>query len=150
MFLALGLCGCSAKSLPSAAAVRSVTIALSRCFGRCPHWQATITKEGKGKFHGILDTAVTGFRDFALTPTQTSAFVQELERVRPTGAMASNENRDCVTDSQYIDVFWTMANGATQQLHFYKGCSDGRAKRTRAILERAIGILPIADLIQER
>jgi hypothetical protein len=152
--LAIGLALAGCATTPGAAAesgVESVSYETEPCFGACPVYRVTVSRDGSGLFEGRRFTAVTGERRFPVTPAQYRAFVRHLARLRPASGDRSYSGEACemmATDLPSTNVSWRTAGGAEQRLHFYHGCD---MERNRAIAERltvAPGLLPIGDYIR--
>ena len=158
--LALAACtpnGGGAASAGSDAATAGETIRLEtgRCFGACPVYSVTVRPDGTGTFVGQQFTAVTGSRDFTLTPAQYRAFAARLAPYRPTEgeqryAPGSPLCPTYATDMSSIDVSWSGGAGGTRNLYFYLGCVSEDRPDARTALRTAPDLLPIAAFIGER
>lgn len=141
------------ETLPDPAAGRAVqrlSYETGPCFGACPVYRVTVSRDGNAVFEGRRFTAVTGTRSFRVTPRQFSAFAQQLAPLRPFEGTVRYSGETCTqmaTDLPSVEVTWDTAGEARQQLYFYYGCD---MERNRAIAERltaAPGLLPIGDFI---
>ncbi|MBO9715027.1 MAG: hypothetical protein J7495_19110 [Sphingomonas sp.] len=134
----------------------SISYETGPCFGRCPVYAVTVRPDGSGVFTGKRFTAVTGEREFRLTPDQYRAFAAKLAPWRP----ASGEKRyspgepgceHAATDLPSVDITWTRAIGDSQHLYYYYGCRIGDGERPIAdALGQAPDLLPIEALIGPR
>ncbi|MCC2975118.1 DUF6438 domain-containing protein [Sphingomonas sp. PL-96] len=145
----------SAGSEAAAAAGETIRFATDRCFGTCPVYSVTVRPDGTGTFEGEQFTAVTGARDFTLTPAQYSAFADRLAAFRPEERERRVEPGsplcpDHATDMSSVDVTWSGGAGGTRHLHQYLGCVGEDDRDTRTALRTAPELLPIAAFLGER
>jgi hypothetical protein len=142
----LALAGCAhnnAGPKPIPVESDSITYETGPCFGACPVFSVTVRPDGSGVFTGKRFTAVTGEREFKLTPGQYAAFAARLAPYRPASGEKRYEGQAChqlATDMPSVDVRWTRAIGDSQALMFYFGCD---MERNRAIAD-ALGNAPDA------
>lgn len=145
----LGLLASPAAAQPSRPVIlNSISYQAGPCMGGCPIYKVEVRSDGTGTFEGVNFTAVTGVREFRITPDQYRAFARHLAPVRPRGIVSYNgENcREMVTDASSVDVTWADRRGAAG-LHFYYGCDPGRNRSMARRLAAAPGLLPIGDYI---
>jgi hypothetical protein len=146
--LALPAC---ATTAPAGAPVESISYETGLCFGACPVYLVTVSSDGSGSFEGRRFTAVTGRRDFRVTPEQYRAFASRLEPLRPaSGSLRYSGPPLCetmATDLPSAEVTW-RTSGGEQSLYFYYGC-DMQEKRAMAErLRSAPDLLPIGAFIR--
>lgn len=126
----------------------------SPCFGACPVYTVTVRPDGTGTFEGQRHTAVTGVRDFRVTPAQYEAFLARLAPYRPrsgTVRIAPGEPGcgQAATDLPSVEVQWDGRAGH-RALSYYFGCDRERNQRMADALGSAPDLLPIASLIGAR
>lgn len=126
----------------------------SPCFGACPVYTVTVRPDGTGTFEGQRHTAVTGVRDFRVTPAQYEAFLARLAPYRPrsgTVRIAPGEPGcgQAATDLPSVEVQWDGKAGH-RALSYYFGCDRERNQRMADALGSAPDLLPIASLIGAR
>jgi len=127
----------------------SIAFRAGPCMGGCPIYEVVVRSDGSGTFEGINFTAVTGRRDFRVTPAQYRTLVRHLAPIRPRRGVVSysGENcRDFVTDSSSGTVTWSDRRG-NQGLHLNYGCDPRRNRAMARRLAGAPGLLPIGDFI---
>jgi uncharacterized protein DUF6438 len=130
--------------------VESIAYETGPCFGACPVYRVTVSRNGSGLFEGRRFTAVTGERRFAVTPEQYRSFAAQLEPLRPASGERSYSGEACTmmaTDLPSADVKWRAVGGAEQHLYFYYGCDMERNRDIAERLRSAPDLLPIRDLI---
>ena len=151
--LAGGLAACA--TLPRASVPGSLPESISyetgRCFGACPVYKVTVSRDGQGLFEGRRFTTVTGERRFVVTPAQYRAFAEHLAPLRPpSGSVHLDAQPACTqmaTDLPSASVTW-RSGGTEQSLHYYFGC-DMEARRAMAErLRAAPPLLPIGSFIR--
>lgn len=138
---------------PPAAKPLTISYETSPCFGFCPVYRVTVSADGKGSFTGIRNTAVTGDRDFTVSPAQFDAFAKALAPYRPSGTKRIVPGEpDCkmaATDLPGVKIGWS-GTGPDSNLDFYYGC-DMQANRVMATaLGNAPDTLPIESLIGDQ
>lgn len=154
---ALMLAGCSARmhgpTPPPAARPLTITYETAACFGFCPVYSVTVSADGTGHFNGMHNTAVTGARDFTVTPAQFRAFADALAPWRPVGDRRIVPGTpDCphpATDLPGVKVIWAGA-GPAGSLDYYYGCGLDAPKGMADALGNAPDTLPIEAMIGER
>jgi hypothetical protein len=126
----------------------SISYQAGPCMGGCPIYKVEVRSDGTATFEGVNFTAVTGVREFRITPAQYRAFARHLAPVRPRGIVSYNgENcREMVTDASSVNVIWADRRGAAA-LHFYHGCDPARNRAMARRLISAPTLLPIGDYI---
>lgn len=141
---------------PSAPVVRDEMIryATSPCFGACPVYTVTVRPDGTGTFEGQRFTAVTGARDFRVSPAQYDAFLTRLAPYRPRSgsvryAPGEANCGQAATDMPSVEVQWDGKSGH-RGLSFYFGCDRERNRGMADALGSAPDLLPIAGLIGAR
>lgn len=157
----LMLAGCahtpqSGAHVPPAAPVpargEAIVYTTSPCFGHCPVYRVTVRADGTATFEGQRFTAVTGRRDFDVTPAQYAAFAAALAPFRP----AEGEVRyvpgsplceQMATDMPGVTVEWVAADGARRLLDFYYGCDMEKRARMAQALGNAPDALPIEGMV---
>jgi hypothetical protein len=149
--LSLALAACATVPDPGLGQpVESLAYETGPCFGACPVYRVTVSRDGTGLFEGRRFTAVTGTRSFRVTPAQFDAFARQLAPLRPSRGEVRYAGESCAmtaTDLPSAEVTWQSAGGDRQLLYFYYGCD---MERNRAIAERlsaAPSLLPIGDFI---
>ncbi len=151
--LAVGLAlpGCATTAGAAAdGGVASIAYETEPCFGACPVYRVTVSRDGSGLFEGRRFTAVTGERRFSVTPARYRAFARHLAPLRPAAGDRSYSGEACgmmATDLPSANVTWRAAGGAEQRLHFYYGCDMERNRPIADRLTAAPGLLPIGDYI---
>ncbi|MFV0624422.1 DUF6438 domain-containing protein [Sphingomonas sp. ac-8] len=158
--LALAACtpnGGGTASAGSEAAMAGETIRYEtgRCFGTCPVYSVTVRPDGTGSFEGKQFTAVTGSRDFTLTPAQYRAFADRLAPYRPAQGEQRYEPGSALcpnpaTDMPSADVTWSDGAEGTHHLYYYYGCAMGEGQDMRTAVRTAPELLPIGAFIGER
>ncbi len=126
----------------------------SPCFGACPVYTVTVRPDGTGTFEGQRFTAVTGARDFRVTPAQYDAFLTRLAPYRPRsgtvrvapGTPACGQH---ATDMPSVEVQWDGKAGH-RAFSYYFGCDRARSPGVADALGSAPDLLPIAALIGAR
>lgn len=141
-------------SAPIAIESESIRYETSRCFGTCPVYAVTVQPDGRGTFEGRQFTAVTGIREFRVTPAQYRAFAAKLAAYRPTQGErviepGSEACGNAATDMPSVEVRWSELSGASQRLSYYFGCRM-EDSAMRDALRTAPDALPIAELIGAR
>ncbi|WP_010544318.1 DUF6438 domain-containing protein [Sphingomonas elodea] len=131
-----------------------IRYATSPCFGACPVYTVTVRPDGTGTFEGQRFTAVSGARDFRVTPAQYTAFLTRLAPYRPrsgTVRYAPGEPTcgQAATDMPSVEVQWDGKAGH-RALSFYFGCDRERNRMMADALGSAPDLLPIAGLIGAR
>lgn len=155
--VALAACtpnGGGTASAGSEAAMAGETIALEtgRCFGTCPVYRVTVRPDGTGTFEGQQFTAVTGARDFTLTPAQYRAFADRLAPYRPAAGEQRYEPGSALcpnhaTDMPSVDVTWSGGASGSRHLYYYYGCAMEEGQAMRTALRTAPELLPIGEFI---
>lgn len=146
------LAGGCATVPPGPIAIESDAISYETgpCFGTCPVYKVTVSRDGRGTFEGRHHTAVTGERTFRLTPAQYRAFAAHLAPLRPREGsvrLSGEACRQMATDLPSAEVTWLSQIGNSQSLYFYYGC-DMEANRAMAErLRTAPNLLPIRELV---
>ena len=147
----LSLAGCATTAgAVGEAEIESIAYETGPCFGACPVYRVTVSRDGSGLFEGRRFTAVTGERRFSVTPAQYRAFVRQLEPLRPASGERLYSGEACemmATDLPSADVKWRAADGAEQRLYFYYGCDMERNRDIGDRLRAAPDLLSIGDLI---
>jgi hypothetical protein len=156
MVVMLAASGCArvgkepAAGVPVAIEGDSIRYATGPCYGTCPVYKVTIRPDGTGTFEGERFTAVTGTREFRMSPDAYRRFAASLEPYRPDGEriveMGSPDCGPAPTDMPSVDVGWTQASGGSGHLRFYYGCRTKNAEMAKALRD-APALLPIAALI---
>jgi hypothetical protein len=141
------------SQLPSADhRVASVTIETGPCFGACPVYVMSVNEDGSGTFEGRRFTAVSGAREFRVTPEQYRAFVAHLEPVHPeSGVIRYDAPPRCArmaTDLPSTDVKWRTGDGRQQELYFYHGCDMEKNRAISERLSKAADLLPVREFIR--
>jgi hypothetical protein len=126
----------------------------SPCFGGCPVYTLTVRPDGTGTFEGQRFTAVTGARDFRVTPAQYEAFLTRLAPYRPRSGTVriAPDTPQCgpaATDMPSVEVQWDGKAGH-RALSYYFGCDRLRNPGMADALGSAPDLLPIAGLIGAR
>lgn len=124
------------------------------CGGACPVYTVTVRPDGSGTFEGQRFTAVTGARDFRVSPAQYEAFLTRLGPYRPrSGSIRTAPGTpDCgqhATDMPSVEVQWDGKAGH-RALSYYFGCDRERNRTMADALGSAPDLLPIASLIGAR
>lgn len=153
----LALAGCSHMDRPGPKPIPiesdSITYETGACFGACPVYSVTVRPDGSGVFTGRRFTAVTGEREFKLTPGQYNAFAARLAPYRPKSGEVRYSGANCkqvATDMPSVDVRWNRAIGDSQALMFYFGCDMEKNRAMAEALGGAVEVLPLDALIGER
>lgn len=141
---------------PAAPIVRGEMIryTTSPCFGACPVYSVTVRPDGTGTFEGQRFTAVSGARDFRVTPAQYDAFLTRLAPYRPRsgtvrtapGAPACGQH---ATDMPGVEVQWDGKAGH-RSFSYDFGCERARNPGVADALGSAPDLLPIAGMIGAR
>ncbi|UYY79091.1 DUF6438 domain-containing protein [Sphingomonas sp. R1] len=141
---------------PAAPVIRGEMIryATSPCFGACPVYAVTVRPDGTGTFEGQRFTAVTGARDFRVSPAQYEAFLTRLAPYRPRsgslryvpGEPACGQS---ATNMPSVEVQWDGRAGH-RALSFYFGCDRARHRAMADALGSAPDLLPITAMIGAR
>lgn len=134
----------SAATLPDSIAYRA-----GPCMGGCPIYEVVVRSDGTGTFEGINFTAVTGRREFRVTPAQYRAYVRHLAPIRPRRGVVSYSGENCrefVTDSSSATATWADRRG-NQGLSLNYGCDPRRNRAMARRLMTAPDLLPIRDYI---
>lgn len=155
---AIALAGCAKKSGPERPIPiegDSITYETGPCFGACPIYSVTIRPDGSGVFTGKRFTAVTGEREFKLTPGQYKAFADRIAPYRPASGevryVQGEKNCEQVaTDLPSVDITWTRAIGDSQKLYYYFGCDMEKNQAMSEALGDAPDELPLEELIGPR
>lgn len=141
---------------PAAPVVRGEMLryTTSPCGGACPVYAITVRPDGTGTFEGQRFTAVTGARDFRVTPTQYDAFLTRLAPYRPrSGAVRVLPGAPgCglhATDMPSVEIQWDGKAGH-RAFSYYFGCDRTRNPGVADALGSAPDLLPIAALIGAR
>ncbi len=141
---------------PSASIVRGEMIryTTSPCGGACPVYTVTVRPDGTGTFEGQRFTAVTGARDFRVSPAQYEAFLTRLAPYRPrSGSVRTAPGTpSCgqhATDMPSVEVQWDGKAGH-RALSYYFGCDRTRNAGMADALGVAPDLLPIGSLIGAR
>lgn len=141
---------------PSAPIVRGEMIryATSPCGGACPVYTVTVRPDGTGTFEGQRFTAVSGARDFRVSPAQYEAFLTRLAPYRPrTGSIRTAPGTPAcgphATDMPSVEVQWDGKAGH-RAFAYYFGCDRARNPGIADALGSAPDLLPIASLIGAR
>ena len=100
-------------------------------------------------------TAVTGEREFKLTPGQYKAFADRIAPYRPASGEVrySHGEPNCqqaATDLPSVDITWTRAIGDSQKLYYYFGCDMEKNQKMSEALGDAPDELPLEELIGPR
>lgn len=119
------------------------------CYGTCPVYAVTIAPDGKGTFEGKRFTAVTGIKEFQVTPLAYRTFAAKLAPYRPKDAETVLQPgqpgcENAPTDMPSVDIVWSELSGGRQHLNVYYGCGS---QEMRAGLRSAPEALPIAAFI---
>lgn len=128
-------------------AVTAIEYEAGPCFGKCPVYSFSISREGAGTFTGLRNTQVNGERDFRLTSEEFEAFAAALADYRPapgTERRYAPGQPGCpmgATDLPSVDIRWEHADARIGLLSYNFGC-NGEANRAMA---DALGNAP--DLI---
>ena len=133
----------------------SITYETGPCFGACPIYSVTVRPDGTGVFTGKRFTAVTGEREFKLTPGQYKAFADRIAPYRPASGEVrySHGEPNCqqaATDLPSVDITWTRAIGDSQKLYYYFGCDMEKNQKMSEALGDAPDELPLEELIGPR
>lgn len=148
--LAAALAAPASAQPPARGPVESISYQTSPCFGRCPVYTVTVYSNGRATFDGVRFTAVTGARNFRITPAQYRAFRRHLAPLRPASGSVRYAGRErcesMATDLPSAEVTWRGAGGE-QQLHFYYGCDMQKNRAIADRLRRAPDLLPLRDFI---
>ncbi len=130
--------------------LQSITYSTSPCFGACPVYAVTVTRDGRGNWEGQRYVAAMGDRAFAATPQQFAAFAAALEPHRPNGDRRLVTQEECgrfATDLDGVDIVWQRAGGRQDVLSAYYGCDMEANRAMFDALRGAIRQLPVAALI---
>lgn len=155
---ALALAGCAHTSggpRPIPVETDSITYETGACFGACPVYSVTVRPDGSGVFTGKRFTAVTGEREFKLSPAQYAAFAARIAPYRPARGETrySPGEKGCehaATDLPSVDITWRRAIGDSQKLSYYFGCDMGGDRTMANALGNAVEALPLEPLIGPR
>lgn len=141
---------------PAAPIVRGEMIryTTSPCFGACPVYTVTVRPDGTGTFEGQRFTAVTGARDFRITPAQYEGFLTRLAPYRPRSGSVrvAPGTASCgqhATDMPSVEVQWDGRAGH-RAFSYYFGCDRTRNPGVADALGSAPDLLPIAGMIGAR
>jgi hypothetical protein len=146
IMLALAGCATTAGADPAG---ETISYETGPCFGACPVYKVTVSSDGSGIFEGRRFTAVTGERNFRLSPAQYRAFAAQLAPVRPERGTVRYSGEACrmmATDLPSAEVVWS-GSGEERRLYFYFGCDMERNRALAERLQAAPRLLPIAELI---
>ncbi|MBR0553424.1 DUF6438 domain-containing protein [Stakelama marina] len=154
MVALLGGCAVSMNSTVDQMELATIRYTTSPCFGACPVYSVTVGRDGHGVFDGKRYTAVSGKRDFDVSPAQFEAFKRALAPYRPTaGETVHKPGTNCdhvATDMPSVEVVWTQGNGRSQRLYHYFGCDLQKYAGLAQALRQAPDTLPIAAMIGHR
>ena len=142
----------AAAQSPTRSPTRSITYETGMCFGRCPVYSVTVYSNGRATFTGRRFTAVTGTREFRVSPGTYNAFARHLAAIRPrSGSIrySGDRCRSMATDLPSAEVTW-RDHGREQSLYFYYGCDMVRNHALADRLRRAPDLLPLGDFIGTR
>ena len=138
----------AARSVP--ADLQSITYSTSPCFGACPVYAVTVTRDGRGSWEGQSNVTAMGDRAFAATPAQVAAFAAALEPYRPDGDRRMVTQEECgrfATDMDGVDIVWQRAGDRQDVLSAYYGCDMEANRAMFDALRAAVRQLPVAALI---
>ena len=150
---ALGLSACATATgevapppPPTAGMFLEIRYETGPCFGACPVYALTVSRNGSGVFEGRQHTAVVGTRSFTVTPEQFAAFRNRLEPYRPYDVQDRRiADPNCggrvATDLPSVDIIWTE-KGPRQHLFAYYGCDMERNAALFEALRNAPQALP--------
>ncbi|OAN66913.1 DUF6438 domain-containing protein [Sphingomonas sp. TDK1] len=141
---------------PSAPIVRGEMIRYTTtpCGGACPVYSVTVRPDGTGTFEGQRFTAVSGARDFRVSPGQYESFLTRLAPYRPRSgsvriAPGTPSCGQHATDMPSVEVQWDGKAGH-RALSYYFGCERARNASMADAIGSAPDLLPIASLIGAR
>jgi hypothetical protein len=148
--LPLALAACATVTDPGLGQpVESLSYETGPCFGACPVYRVTVSRDGTGLFEGRRFTAVTGPRSFRLSPSQFEAFARQLAPLRPSRGEVRYAGESCAmtaTDLPSAEVTW-RSGSEEQRLYFYYGCDMERNQAIAERLSAAPALLPIGDFL---
>ena len=130
--------------------IESLTYETGPCFGACPVYVVTVNRDGTGLFEGRRFTRVTGSRSFSMTDAQFRRLAAHLAPLRPLDGDVRYAGDSCAslaTDLPSVEVTWSTAGEARQQLYFYYGCDMERNAAIAERLRTVPDLLPIGDFI---
>ena len=141
------LVAASCTSGPSGGApLQGVSLEAGPCYGTCPVYSARVNSDGSGRFEGRQHTAVSGTREFSISPAQYQHIVQHLAPLRPARGDARYDRappcESMSTDMPSIDVVWHTAEG-DQRFHYNYGCRISDSRSFNEHFDRAYRLLPI-------
>ena len=140
----------AAPARAAPADLQSITYSTSPCFGTCPVYAVTVTRDGRGSWEGQEHVAAMGDRAFAASPAQFAAFAAALEPYHPDGDRRLVTQEECatfVTDQPGVDIVWQRAGNRQDVLSAYFGCDRQANAAMFDALRAAILQLPVQALI---
>lgn len=146
---ALLVAGCAAGTR-SGAELETIRFETTACHGRCPVLTVEVSSDGKAMFEGRAHTAVTGRRDFTVTPAQFADYRQRLAPFRPAGERlldAAHCPGPVATDMPSIDVTWSGV-GRPDRLVLYLGCDPDKNADLFDVVGRAPEALGITHWVR--
>lgn len=124
------------------------------CFGRCPVYRVSLSRDGEGVFTGLRFTQVLGERRFRVDPQVYRDFALRLARVRPDrdtriepGAPGCEH---APTDLPGITLHFNRGQVDPASLYLYYGCREGRFGAMIDTISAAIDALPLTPMVGEQ
>lgn len=142
------LAGCATTGADSSMP-QTVEFEVTPCFGSCPVFTLSISKDGHGVYEGGRFVKQKGRHEFTATPAQVRAFFARIEPFRPHGDHRYDYGNCPVqvrTDSPSVNVSWATPT-RSDTLNWYTGCQVPALIKIKPDLHNAWKELPLDDLV---